>query len=72
MKKSLTCKKEIIHFEEKNTYLEILKSLTKNPKTKFEEQQILLDYFIHSADLAHNTKLFKISIQWVELLSNES
>ena len=45
--------------------------LTKNPKTQFEEQQALLDYFIHAADLAHNTKLFSISIQWVELLSNE-
>ena len=54
--------------KEKNETIELL---TKNPKTKFEEQQILLDYFIHSADLAHNTKLFKISIQWVELLSNE-
>ena len=45
--------------------------LTKNPKTQFEEQQSLLDFFIHAADLAHNTKLFKISLQWVELLTNE-
>ena len=45
--------------------------LSKNPKTQFEEQQSLLDFFIHAADLAHNTKLFKISLQWVELLSNE-
>lgn len=45
--------------------------LSKNPKTQFDEQQALLDYFIHAADLAHNTKLFSISIQWVELLSNE-
>ena len=45
--------------------------LSNNPKTKFEEQQSLLDFFIHAADLAHNTKLFKISIQWVELLTNE-
>ena len=45
--------------------------LSKNPKTQFEEQQSLLDYLIHAADLAHNTKLFKISITWVELLTNE-
>ena len=45
--------------------------LSGNPKTQFEEQQSLLDYLIHSADLAHNTKIFKISIQWVELLSYE-
>ena len=35
------------------------------------EQQCILDYFIHSADLAHNTKLFNISLKWVELLSEE-
>ena len=35
------------------------------------EQQCLLDYFIHTADLGHNSKLFKISIKWVELLSEE-
>ena len=45
--------------------------ISNNPKTKFEEQQSMLDFFVHSADLAHNTKLFSISIQWVELLSNE-
>ena len=39
--------------------------------TTNEEQQALFDYFIHSADLAHNTKKFKISLKWVELLSNE-
>ena len=35
------------------------------------EQQCLLDFLIHSADLAHNTKLFDISLKWVELLSEE-
>lgn len=36
-----------------------------------KEQQVFLDYFIHSADLAHNTKLFNISLKWVQLLSEE-
>ena len=45
--------------------------LSGNEKTKFEEQQSLLDYLIHAADLAHNTKLFNISLKWVELLSEE-
>ena len=45
--------------------------LSGNEKTKFDEQQSLLDFFIHSADLGHNTKLFNISLQWVELLSEE-
>ena len=44
---------------------------SNNASNKFEEQQELLNFLIHSADLAHNTKLFNISIKWVELLSNE-
>ena len=43
----------------------------KNEETTNEEKQALFDYFIHSADLGHNTKLFDISLKWVELLSNE-
>ena len=42
-----------------------------NKDNLFANQQSFLDYFIHSADLAHNTKLFHISLKWVELLSNE-
>jgi hypothetical protein len=49
----------------------VLRIISGNDKTKFDEQQAVLDYFIHSADLAHNTKPFEISLQWVELLSNE-
>ena len=44
---------------------------SNNASNKFEEQQELLNFLIHCADLAHNTKLFNISIKWVELLSNE-
>jgi cAMP-specific phosphodiesterase 4/calcium/calmodulin-dependent 3',5'-cyclic nucleotide phosphodiesterase len=42
-----------------------------NEETTSEEKQALFDYFIHSADLGHNTKEFCISLKWVELLSNE-
>ena len=45
--------------------------LTGNENTKFEEQQSLFDFMIHAADLAHNTKLFNISLKWVQLLSEE-
>jgi len=45
--------------------------LSGNQSTKFEEQQSIFDFLIHSADLAHNTKPFYISVKWVELLSNE-
>ena len=42
-----------------------------NEETINEEKQALFDYFIHSADLGHNTKIFDISLKWVELLSKE-
>ena len=42
-----------------------------NEETTNEEKQALFDYFIHSADLGHNTKIFDISLRWVELLSEE-
>ena len=45
--------------------------LTGNEQTKSDEQQSLLDFMIHIADLAHNTRLFSISLKWVELLSEE-
>ena len=45
--------------------------LSGNEKAKFDEQQMLLNYLIHAADLGHNTRKFDISLKWVELLSEE-
>ena len=45
--------------------------LTGNEKTKFDEQQILLNYLIHMADLGHNCKKYEISIIWIKLLCEE-
>ena len=45
--------------------------LNEDKESIKSEQQIILDFFIHTADLAHNSKLFKISLKWVELLSEE-
>jgi len=45
--------------------------LSGKEKTKFEEQQVLLNYLIHMADLGHNCKKYEISIQWVKLLTEE-
>ena len=45
--------------------------LTGNEKTKFDEQQMLLNYLIHMADLGHNCKKFEISKIWVKLLCEE-
>ena len=42
-----------------------------NEKTKFEEQQVLLNYLMHSADLGHNCKKYEISKKWVHLLCEE-
>ena len=61
--------KSRIALNENNEYR--LNLLSGNEQTKSEEQQYLLDYILHLADLAHNTKLFKISLKWVSLLSEE-
>jgi hypothetical protein len=45
--------------------------ITKDGKNIFEEQQNLFDFVIHACDIAHNAKKFSISLQWVELLTNE-
>ena len=52
-------------------YQEKFLFLSGNDKTKFEEQQILLDYIIHMADLGHNCKKFGISVIWIQLLCEE-
>ena len=61
--------KSKIYLNEDNEYK--LNLLSGNEQTKIEEQQNLLDFMLHLADLAHNTKLFNISLKWVELLSEE-
>jgi hypothetical protein len=48
-----------------------LNLLSGNEQSKIEEQQYLLDFMMHLADLGHNTKLFDISLKWVALLSEE-
>ena len=45
--------------------------LSGNDKSKFDEQQLLLNYLIHMADLGHNCKKFEISFSWVKLLCEE-
>lgn len=55
--------------EDDNTYR--LNLLSGDERTRSDEQQSLLDFILHLADLAHNTRLFNISIKWVELLSEE-
>lgn len=40
-------------------------------KTLFDEQQEVINFVIHSADIAHNTKPFIMSEKWTELLTEE-
>ena len=61
--------KSKIILNENNEYK--LNLLSGNEQTKNDEQQSLLDFMLHLADLAHNTKLFTISKKWVELLNEE-
>ena len=37
----------------------------------FDEQQKVIDFVIHCADLSHNTKKFKLSFKWTSLLMEE-
>jgi hypothetical protein len=68
---SLIKSKISLNEENKNLNECKLNLLSGNEQTKIEEQQSLLDFMIHLADLAHNTKLFDVSKKWVELLSEE-
>ena len=61
--------KSKISLNENNEYK--LNLLSGNEHAKNEEQQCLLDFMLHLADLGHNTKLFRVSLKWVELLSEE-
>ena len=63
-------KKDINTYKHKMKKFELITDIN-NEETTSEEKQALFDYFIHSADLGHNTKKFDISLRWVELLSRE-
>ena len=63
-------KKDINTYKHKMKKFELITDIN-NEETTSEEKQALFDYFIHSADLGHNTKKFDISLKWVELLSRE-
>ena len=63
-------KKDINTYKYKMKKFELITDIN-NEETTSEEKQALFDYFIHSADLGHNTKKFDISLKWVELLSKE-
>jgi len=68
---SLIKSKISLNEENKNLNEYKLNLLSCNEHTKNKEQQSLLYFMIHLADLVHNTKLFDISLKWVELLSEE-
>ena len=62
-------KSKIILNKDNNAYK--LNLFSGNEQNKSDEQQSLLDFMLHLADLAHNAKVFTLSKQWVELLTEE-
>lgn len=47
------------------------KIVNKNSDTFFDDQQEILNFFIHTADISHNSRSFKISQKWTGLLMEE-
>jgi hypothetical protein len=50
---------------------ELVPMISKDSTTLFDEQQFVLNFMIHTADIAHNSKPFKISQKWTEYLMEE-
>lgn len=48
----------------------IVKDLDSNI-SKFEAKQEVLNYLLHTADLSHNSKIFKITEKWTTLVMTE-
>ena len=65
LKKKKIKKKKKINENKKFIYL------SGNEKTKFDEQQNMYNYLIHTADLGHNASKYEISKQWIDLLLQE-
>jgi hypothetical protein len=47
------------------------KIVNKNSNTFFEDQQEILNFLIHTADISHNSRSFEISQKWTGLLMEE-
>ena len=47
------------------------KLLNKDSSTFFDDQQEILNFLLHTADLSHNSKKFEISHKWTYLLMDE-
>lgn len=45
--------------------------INPNSKTLFDDQQEIINLAVHGADISHNTKPFKLSEKWTELLTEE-
>jgi hypothetical protein len=54
---------------DKNCVDQLVKDL--DPGSKFDAKQVILNYTLHAADLAHNVKSFEITQKWTKLLMNE-
>ena len=51
--------------------INIDKIVDKNSANLFEDQQDIINFLIHTADVSHNSKEFNISSKWTDLLMEE-
>lgn len=47
------------------------KVISKDSNSLFDEQQDVINFLLHAADISHNSKNFNISYKWTYLLMNE-
>ena len=57
--------------KESEVYDEKIPMISKDSTSIFDEQQHVLNFIIHTADIAHNSKPFEISQKWTEYLMEE-
>lgn len=57
--------------QEKGETGQFIPMINKDSTSLFDEQQSVLNFMIHTADIAHNSKPFKISHKWTDYLMEE-
>jgi len=57
--------------KESEVYDEKIPMISKDSTSIFDDQQHVLNFIIHTADIAHNSKPFEISQKWTDYLMEE-
>jgi hypothetical protein len=64
-------KETLKRLAEANQKIDDVPLISKDSSSLYDEQQGILDFIVHTADLSHNSKSFKISYKWTEFLMDE-